>query len=476
MKKPIKIYGPPGTGKTFRLIRRVNAYVRTGTPYHKIGYFAFTKKAAKEARERIGVDEKQVPYFQTLHAFCFHLLNLNESDIMQPHHYEALGKKLNIRVNFNDKYNEEQTHFLTCNNPYFQMIQRSINKDIPLREEFNLNEHDRKDIDSWDTLNHIHINLQEYKTKMHLLDFNDLVKKVINSKKFPKLKAIFIDEAQDLSPLQWQLYDKLKENCDDIYLAGDDDQAIFAWAGADVNRFIKEPANERVLRYSRRVSRAVQEQSQIAVSKIAGIRKHKEYLPRAQEGFASHINNLGQIDLTKGKWLILTRTKSNLLDIMKELKSKNIYYQSNKGKSFNVGIYNGAMAYTKWIREGKLEEKEINDVREYIPSGNWNPEKNWYDIFVADQKEILYIRNIISGGEILSENARVWVSTIHAAKGGEEDNVILSLHQGSKVQKSIRLSVDKQDEEHRVWYVGITRARNNLYKLKAKKKIKEYQL
>ena len=476
MKKPIKIYGPPGTGKTFRLIRRVNAYVRTGTPYHKIGYFAFTKKAAKEARERIGVDEKQVPYFQTLHAFCFHLLNLNESDIMQPHHYEALGKKLNIRVNFNDKYNEEQTHFLTCNNPYFQMIQRSINKDIPLREEFNLNEHDRKDIDSWDTLKHIHINLQEYKTKMHLLDFNDLVKKVIDSKKFPKLKAIFIDEAQDLSPLQWQLYDKLKENCDDMYLAGDDDQAIFAWAGADVNRFIKEPANERVLRYSRRVSRAVQEQSQIAVSKIAGIRKHKEYLPRAQEGFASHINNLGQIDLTKGKWLILTRTKSNLLDIMKELKSKNIYYQSNKGKSFNVGIYNGAMAYTKWIREGKLEEKEINDVREYIPSGNWNPEKNWYDIFVADQKEILYIRNIISGGEILSENARVWVSTIHAAKGGEEDNVILSLHQGSKVQKSIRLSVDKQDEEHRVWYVGITRARNNLYKLKAKKKIKEYQL
>jgi len=476
MKKPIKIYGPPGTGKTFRLIRRVNAYVRTGTPYHKIGYFAFTKKAAKEARNRIGVDEKQVPYFQTLHAFCFHLLNLNESAIIQPHHYEALGKKLNVRVNFNDKYNDEQTHFLTCNNPYFQMIQKSINKDIPLREEFDLNEHDRKDIESWDTLNHIYINLQEYKKKMHLLDFNDLIKKVINSGKIPKLKAIFIDEAQDLSPLQWQLYDKLRENCDDMYLAGDDDQAIFAWAGADVNRFIKEPANERVLRYSRRVSKAVQEQSQIAVSRISGIRKHKEYLPRAQEGFASHINNLGQVDLTKGKWLILTRTKSNLLDIMKELKSKNIYYQSNKGKSFNVGIYNGAMAYTKWIREGKLEEKEINDVREYIPNGNWNPEKNWYDIFVADQKEILYIRNIISGGEKLYENARIWLSTIHAIKGGEEDNVILSLHQGSKVQKSIRLSVDKQDEEHRVWYVGITRARNNLYKLKAKKKIKEYQL
>ena len=80
------------------------------------------------------------------------------------------------------------------------------------------------------------------------------------------------------------------------------------------------------------------------------------------------------------------------------------------------------------------------------------------------------------GGEKLSENARVWLSTIHAAKGGEEDNVILSLHQGGKVQKSIRLSVDKQDEENRVWYVCVTRARNNLYKLKAKKILKEYQL
>ena len=286
MKKPIKIYGPPGTGKTFRLIRRVNAYVRTGTPYHKIGYFAFTKKAAIEARKRIGVDEKEVPYFQTLHAFCFHLLDLSEDSIMQPHHYEDLGKILNVRVSFNDKYNDEQTHFLTCNNPYFQMIGRAINKDISIEEEFNLNEHDRKDIDPV-ILRHIYINLQVYKDKNHLLDFNDLIKLVVKSDKIPKLKAIFIDEAQDLSPLQWQLYDRLKENCEDMYLAGDDDQAIFAWAGADVNRFIKEPADEKVLRYSRRVSKAVQEQSQIAVDRIAGIRKHKEYLPRAQEGLAS---------------------------------------------------------------------------------------------------------------------------------------------------------------------------------------------
>ena len=185
MKKPIKIYGPPGTGKTFRLIRRVNAYVRTGTPYHKIGYFAFTKKAAIEARKRIGVEEKEVPYFQTLHAFCFHLLNKTEEDIIQPHHYEDLGKMLNVRASFSDKYNDEQTHFLTCNNPYFQMIGKAINKNISIEDEYNLNDHDRKEI-YWPTLRHIYINLQEYKKKNHLLDFNDLITQAVESNKIPK--------------------------------------------------------------------------------------------------------------------------------------------------------------------------------------------------------------------------------------------------------------------------------------------------
>ena len=476
MQKINKIYGPPGTGKTFRLIRRVKAYERKGVPLHKIGYFAFTRKAAEEARKRINVSEKEVPYFQTLHAFCYHLLGLNEEDIIQPYHYEDLGKKLNIRVSFTDKYNEEETHFLTCNNPYFQMIQRAINKDITIRKEFDLNEHDKKQVKDFDTLNHIYKNLQIYKNKNSLYDFNDIIKSVINSNKIPHFKAIFIDEAQDLSPLQWQLYDKLKEHCDQIYLAGDDDQAIYAWAGADVKRFVQEPAKERILKQSRRISMAVQAEARYPIMRIEGVRKKKFYRPRSYDGESRYIADLNQVDLTKGKWLILTRTKSNLLDIMKDLRRKNFYYQSNKGKSFKVGMYEAAAAYTKWTNDEVLNEKEINSIKEYIPNADWDAKVPWYDKFITDQKEILYLRNLIASKENLKEKARIWLSTIHAIKGGEEDNVILSLHQGRTVQQGIKLSIDKQDEEHRVWYVGITRARNNIYKLRAKKKLKEYQL
>ena len=52
-----KYYGPPGTGKTYKLISRAKAYHRTGTPLHRIGYFAFTKKAATEAKKQgLGVN------------------------------------------------------------------------------------------------------------------------------------------------------------------------------------------------------------------------------------------------------------------------------------------------------------------------------------------------------------------------------------------------------------------------------------
>ena len=102
---------------------------------------------------------------------------------------------------------------------------------------------------------------------------------------------------------------------------------------------------------------------------------------------------------------------------------------------------------------------------------------NWYDAFkLAGEKEKLYIKNMLDNGENLDEPARIWLSTIHAAKGGEEDNVILCLDMGDKILKSIKRSQEKHDEEHRVWYVGTTRARNNLYKLKAKIKRKGYPL
>jgi len=472
-----KYFGPPGTGKTHKLISRAKAYIRIGTPLDKIAYFAFTKKAANVARDRMPVDNDKLYYFRTLHSFAFDQLDLNIKKVMQGEDYTKIGKNVNLRVKYFDKYNKEEKFYLDNDSPYFQMIGRAINRDVTIREEFDRNEHNTKEI-RWPLLKNINDNLINYKKVKKKLDFNDMINQLIEKDDLPKFKVIFIDEAQDLSPLQWKLFDKLKQYADDIYLAGDDDQAIFAWAGADVNRFINEPAKEKVLKYSKRISKAVQEQSIIPLNNIVGQRKLKQYYPRDYEGVCERINNLDQIDVTTGKWLILTRTVSRLIKMTKELRKINLYYETNKGKSFKVLLYNASINYNSWCRGIQLEEKEIKDVKQFIGSGpeKWNKDIDWFDAFKeADLDEKEYIKNMLDNGENLDERARILVSTIHAAKGGEEDNVILCLDLGQKIKKAKKKSQDKYDEENRVWYVGATRARNNLYKLKAKLKRNEYK-
>ena len=472
-----KYFGPPGTGKTHKLISRAKAYIRIGTPLDKIAYFAFTKKAADVAKNRMPVDNDKLYYFRTLHSFAFDQLQLNTKKVMQGEDYTKIGKKVNLRVKYFDKYNKEEKFYLDNDSPYFQMIGRAMNRDVTPREEFDRNEHNTKEI-RWPLLKNISDNLIEYKRVKKKLDFNDMISRLIDKEDLPEFKVIFIDEAQDLSPLQWKLFDKLKEHADDIYLAGDDDQAIFAWAGADVNRFINEPAKEKVLKYSKRISRAVQEQSIIPLNNIIGQRKLKQYYPRDYEGICERITKLEQIDLTERKWLILTRTISRLIKMIKELRKRNLYYQTNKGKSFKVLLYNASVNYNSWCRGIELDEKEIKDVKQFIGFGpeKWNKNIDWFDAFEeADLDEKEYIKNMLDNGEDLDKEARILVSTIHAAKGGEEDNVILCLDLGQKIKKAIKKSQDKYDEENRVWYVGATRARNNLYKLKARIKRNEYK-
>jgi len=162
-----KYYGPPGTGKTFKLISRAKAYARLGTPLHKIGYFAFSKKAAGVAKERMPANDKNLPYFQTLHSFCFTFLDINMEDIMQPYHYEKFGKEINVKVKYADKYNKEEINYLTCDNPYFQIIHKAVNKCISVREEYELWEHNPKEI-LWGTLKYISDSLgTEAEMKVH---------------------------------------------------------------------------------------------------------------------------------------------------------------------------------------------------------------------------------------------------------------------------------------------------------------------
>ena len=103
--------------------------------------------------------------------------------------------------------------------------------------------------------------------------------------------------------------------------------------------------------------------------------------------------------------------------------------------------------------------------------------KEWYEAFtnVADTKKE-YLRAMLINGEDLSKEPRIKVSTIHVAKGGEATNVVLFLNQTLNTMKAAKKSKAKQDEEYRVWYVGVTRTIKNLYLIKCNNKQKEFSI
>jgi len=477
--KVTKIYGPPGTGKTEKLIRRAMAYIRIGTPINSIGYFAFTRKAAHEARDRMlsknpQYKKKELRYFQTLHSLAFHTLGLREENVMQDYHYNDLGKILSIRVNA--KKDADASPYLSCDNEYFQIILKAKEKGISVWDEYCTGEHS-SNVEP-DLLKHIEVNYNQYKVNNNLIDFADMIKKFLSKPELcPSFNTVFIDEAQDLSPIQWQMYDMLKNNSKNVYLAGDDDQAIYGWAGADVDRFIKEPAKEKVLSKSRRIPIAVQEISEVITERIQGLRATKNYLPRNEQGLCSKINSLENVDLYNGKWLILTRTISRAKEICDLLKVKGLYHENKHRKSYDTKLYKAIINHSKWLNGEDIPDTGLEDIKEYMGERELKKDLKWYECFdTASADEKIYIRLMLSNGEKLSDEARIKVSTIHAAKGGECENVILVLDNAKKIREATAHSIIKRDEEHRVWYVGCTRAKRNLYLMRAKIERKGYQL
>ena len=473
-----KVVGPPGTGKTKTLLDKVKLYLDTGISLDRIGYFAFTKKASEEARDRFlalrpNLTKQDIKYFQTLHSLAFNNLGLREENVMDELNYKVIGETSGIQINYAFYENNAWNGVFTSDSEYLTLINLARVKRIKPLEQLDLNEHLGKV--ERNKLEAIDIAINEYKKVYELIDFTDMLEKFLEQGNIQnKLDVIFIDEAQDLSKIQWDMIEKIeKDNGCDVWVAGDDDQAIFGWAGADVESFIDWDATEMPLKQSERVPSIIQQKALSVISRVDN-RLDKDYLPKKEPGQLFEVFNFSQIDMSKDDWLILARTNPLLKAIPVILKKKGLFFETKDGQSISKKFYDDILNWDKFRKGEEIAEVQQQRLLEKI-KGKPNLSLQWFDAFTnVSQAKMDYVQAMLDNDEKLNQEPRIKISTIHSAKGGEATNVVLFLNQTINTMRATKKSISKQDEEYRVWYVGVTRTIQNLYLIKCKNKQKEF--
>ena len=332
-----------------------------------------------------------------------------------------------------------------------------------------------------------------FKERNGLKDFTDMMIELANNPSYiPRLDVVFLDEAQDLTPLQWKVADNLETNSKRMFVAGDDDQGIYRWAGADIGKFISLQGSSEVLSQSYRIPRSVHTLADRVVGRIKH-RQKKTWLPRTEQGTVHRIYDPSTVDFNGDEWLILSQANYMLDELSEYMKASGHYFERKGRPSLKKPVRSAISSWNHLQSDQKHEisMKEARNIYDFMSTGKGRLKRgakkmlsgaNEQDLFtlsILNQHfglEILegswetaldrisdedraYATALLNRGINIFEKPKIKLSTIHGAKGGEADNVLLYLDLSRKALEHMEKN---PDDAHRLLYVGITRAKNNL--------------
>lgn len=482
------ILGPPGTGKTTTLIARVEDALARGVPPDRIGYFSFTRRAAQEATERackkFKLEKADFPHFSTLHSMCFRQLGMKRGEVLEGKLLKEFAASAGIRVT--GRWNEDGTlSGFDVGDRILFMENLARIRGMKLRDAYD--QYD--DGLPWSLVSRVASELAAFKRERGLLDFTDMLIEFSRSGIRLRLTELMIDESQDLSRVQWNVVQGLTDGCERVVVAGDDDQAIYRWAGADVDHLIEMEGDVSVLGQSYRVPPVIQRVANELVGRITKRRPKQWRARRGAEGEVDYARAVEHVDCDEGQTLILARNEYVLREqVVPWLRRQGIVYERHGHSSIGPGLLASIQVWERLRRGEKVTAQEARGVYEWMSSGRGVrrgfkklPDQEdedqlslqdlrerggllrdepWFEAMdMIDAETTGYIRAARERGEKLRAKPRVSISTIHGSKGGQADHVVLMKEMASRTHAEMR---ENPEDEMRVWYVGVTRAREKL--------------
>ena len=544
MTKKIRIAGPPGPGKTTKLVEIYYDHLIDKYSPADIIVISHTNTAASHIRDKIYTDESRQEYQEktgneifrlikqsketlkenvsTIHKFCKDRV-LGDSFLIED--YEIL---INIHELFNKHTfgkNFQGVDLLFKKHPFFKFMSmaRDNGKNFldyyrsltyKEKEEYKYEPEELIDLEKKYTAfkNNEKINDRS----RSILDFQDMVEKFSDNEQTSEeicanIKVLIVDEAQDSSVIQRKAEKVMSKNVEYFYKAGDPDQSIFEFAGADPDSFHKEFARPEIeLEQGHRCPRLVNEYCKDIIKPIW---QHYNYSrvwkPReenglivegeifemsdlAQDPFASELRN--RILNTSEDFVFTYRGNepTNMISYLKELgmpikvpknaklKFKYPTAEINNHRAFlslsrgeNVSLAKIKSMLKSVDPQYLASDKNIEDEDRGSYDKKWLVENKYLVSGVMDTDDFQlinkinsiieknYIRKIVNNNRDLGDK-RIFLENIHTIKGKEFDNVVLDM----------TLTNEEEDfVKRRMAFVACSRAKKTLWTLKSRTNI-----
>ena len=335
---------------------------------------------------------------------------------------------------------------------------------------------------------------EQLKVQRNTLDLDDLIARVIEAMRADNAYAqavrwryrhIFVDEAQDMNPLQYELFEAIRGQRADVFIVGDPMQAIYGWNGSEKKLFdelpdkirgttvLRLPNNYRctpqILSAATSVAKIVDENIDVRAMKSNA----EPVILRGFDDAEAEANGivdclwqyarLGGIDPWQSA-AVLVRTNIQTELIVDALVKNNIPVRTSRpSKELTSAIADASQSTNRnelatWVTDVLTEsESEVQrwvaeQVQVFLKldhpgSVDGRTFTSWMRATSADQLNT-------DGVEVL---------TFHSAKGREWDCVVVAGAEVGLMPHNSAISKDQKDEEVRLAYVALTRASQQLF-------------
>ncbi|MBI5588084.1 MAG: UvrD-helicase domain-containing protein [Deltaproteobacteria bacterium] len=479
----ILIVAPPGSGKTRVLSARFARLVKEGVNPDALLAVTFTNRAAKEMKERItaltGLS-RRILDISTFHGFSLQLLKKTRPPFSLYGRYDTLRllKELGVK----------------SPSASARMVSAVKNGTIQAAGE------DAEVCSAY----------AGALKRDNALDLDDLIPEAIKELEAGAagggLKShIMVDEYQDINPLQARLVRLLAGGPASVVAIGDPDQAIYSFRGSSLKSFLEFQAEypgaqiinlsrnyrsagkivfasgkliENNLERLKKDSSPVRTGGEILYAECADERAESEFIIKEIERMMGGLTSqtAGDSELNFSNFAVLLRTNRQVETLAESFSRSSIpYYKTGEdGKSFGDFILHlkgrrpvGDVTLTDFIKEeGRLLGLKEDLVETFVRSASDYRERTAVEV-LDEYFEEAALTEPEDRLDIKSD--RVSLLTLHMAKGLEFKVVFIAGFEDGVVPY-VKGGETSIEEERRLFYVGMTRARDTLYLVSAQRR------